>query len=216
MFTDVEFMTTKEKELVLKNWKRFIEDGLQRRHFTKRLYEHLHLHSGFVANFNVGGFYSVYFEAGQDIERFFEHFCNYKVLDDYSDINTAMREVYNKHKDAIKAQIENDITDRLNLLEVCVKRAKTDMEYAKRFLRKVRTEHTMKIAKVYDNQGKSFDRYTLLFEGRPDALGLSHNCESPQGFSQFGVAIEGRHLGREIPFKDLPQNVRLHVLQRTM
>jgi len=216
MFTETEFMTAKEKELVLKNWKKFIENGLQRRHFTKRLYEYLHLHSGYVANFNVSGFYSVYFEAGQDTERFFEHFYNYKVLDDYSDINTAMRKVYDKYKDAIKAQIEDDITDRLNLLEACVKRARTDMEYAKRFLRKVRIEQTLKIAKVCDNKGKSFDRYTIIFGGGSDALGLSHNCDSPQGFSQFGVAIDGRHPGREITFKDLPQNVRLHVLQRIM
>jgi len=72
----------------------------------------------------------------------------------------------------------------------------------------------MKISKVFDNGGATFDRYTIIFEDRPDALGLSGNCDSPQGFSQFGVAIEGRHLGKRISFKDLPENVRLHIYQR--
>lgn len=44
MFTDVEFMTAREKELVLKSWRAFLKQGLQKQHFTKRLYEHLHLH----------------------------------------------------------------------------------------------------------------------------------------------------------------------------
>ena len=72
----------------------------------------------------------------------------------------------------------------------------------------------MKIAKVYDNGGQTFDRYTIIFEGHPDALGLSENCDSPQGFSQFGVAVDGRHLGRQISFEDLPENVKRHTNQR--
>ena len=72
----------------------------------------------------------------------------------------------------------------------------------------------MKISKVFDNGGATFDRYTIIFEGRSDALGLSDNCDSPQGFSQFGVAIDGRHLGRQIAFADLPENVRLHIYER--
>ncbi len=72
----------------------------------------------------------------------------------------------------------------------------------------------MKISKVFDNGGATFDRHTIIFEGRSDALGLSDNCNSPQGFSQFGVVIEGRHLGRQIQFADLPENVRLHIYER--
>ena len=73
----------------------------------------------------------------------------------------------------------------------------------------------MKIAKVYDNGGQTFDRYTIVFERHPAALGLSDNCHSPQGFSQFGVAVEGWHLGKEMPFADLPENVRRHIRERT-
>jgi hypothetical protein len=72
----------------------------------------------------------------------------------------------------------------------------------------------MEIAKVYDNGGQTFDRYTITFKDSSDALGLSENCDSPQGFSQFGVAVDGRHLGRQISFEDLPENVKRHTNQR--
>lgn len=72
----------------------------------------------------------------------------------------------------------------------------------------------MEIAKVYDNGGQTFDRYTIIFKEHSEALGLSDNCDRPQGFSQFGVAIEGRHLGRQISSADLPENVRNHVHNR--
>lgn len=72
----------------------------------------------------------------------------------------------------------------------------------------------MEVVKVYDNSGQTFDRYTVIFNDRPDALGLSNNCDSPQGFSQFGVAIEGRHLDGQIQFADLPESVRLHIYGR--
>jgi len=72
----------------------------------------------------------------------------------------------------------------------------------------------VEISKVFDNGGQTFDRYTVIFKDRTEALGLSNNCDSSQGFSQFGVAIEGRHLGRQISFADLPENIRNHVRNR--
>ena len=143
MFTDVQFMTAKEKGLVLKNWKTFLQHGLKKEHFTKRLYNHLHLHCGFIAHYNIHGFYSTYFEAGQDTERFFQHFCSYSAQNyganiDYDDLNIAMRQVFSQYKGAIVAQIENDIDNRLNLLETCVKRARADRGFAKQLLDKVK------------------------------------------------------------------------------
>ncbi len=143
MFTDVEFMTAKEKELVLKNWETFLKQGLKKEHFTKRLYEYLHLHCGYIACYNQSGFYSAYFKAGQDIERFFEHFCtyitgNYGANVGYDDLNAAMRQVYEKYKNAIKKKAETDIAESLNLLEACVKRSRKDEKFARQFLSKVR------------------------------------------------------------------------------
>ena len=144
MFTDVEFMTAREKELLLKSWRAFLKQGLQKQHFTKRLYEHLHLHCGFIANFNIHGFYSTYFEAGQDTERFFEHFCdytarNYGANGDYDDVNTAMRQVYEEFKAEILSKADADITHSLDVLEACVERSRKDENFARQFLTKVRT-----------------------------------------------------------------------------
>jgi len=143
MFTNVEFMTAREKELVLKNWRTFLKHGLQKQHFTKRLYEHLHLHCGYIANFSRDGFYSTYFEAGQDTERFFEHFCTYTAGHyganvDYDDINTAMRQVYEEFKAEILTKAEADINHSLDVLEACVKRSREDEKFARQFLSKVR------------------------------------------------------------------------------
>ena len=99
MFTDAQFMTARDKQLVLRDWERFLQQGLARARFTKRLYQHLHLHCGFIAHYNIHGFYSEYFEAGQDTERFFEHFCsytaqNYGAYVEYDDLNRAMRDAF--------------------------------------------------------------------------------------------------------------------------
>jgi len=143
MFTDVQFMTAKEKGMVLKNWETFLKHGLKKQHFTKRLYEHLHLHCGFIAHLNVHGFYSTYFEAGQDTERFFEHFCTHTAANhgasiDYDDLNTAMRQVFDGFKAKILTKAEVDINHSLDVIEACVKRSREDKKFARQFLSKVR------------------------------------------------------------------------------
>ena len=74
---------------------------------------------------------------------------------------------------------------------------------------------------VYDNGGKTADRYTIVFdtmhEAKPNtytALGLSAQPSSPQGVSQFTTAMKGAHLGRRIHFVRLPANVQAHVRAR--
>lgn len=138
MFADVEFMTAKEKELVLKKWETFLKYSLQKKHFTKRLYDHLHLHCGFIAHYSRDGFYSTYFEAGEDTQRFFEHFCNHTTTMDYDDLNTAMQKVYSKHRDTIRKQTEDDVTERLKLLGAGLERANNDRVFAKKFLSELR------------------------------------------------------------------------------
>lgn len=77
----------------------------------------------------------------------------------------------------------------------------------------------MKIIACYDNGGKTFDRYTIVFDSYLDddmyeCLGLSSEPNSPQGFSQFDTCQMGEHLGRELNFEELPENVQKHVLGR--
>jgi hypothetical protein len=142
MFTDAEFMTAREKALVLKDWERFLRSRLRKTHFTKRLYEHLHLHCGFIAHYNIRGFYSEYFEAGADIERFFEHFCSYTAQNlgayaEYDDLHVAMRGAFDHHKASITQQVEEDVNRRIAVLETSVQRAKEDRGFAKRLLGKI-------------------------------------------------------------------------------
>ena len=143
MFIDAEFMTAQEKELVLKNWWTFLANGLKKEHFTKRLYNHLHLHCGYIANYNISGFYSTYFESGPDIENFFEAFMantaeHWGANVDYKDINDAMRQVYRQNATRIKQMIDADVENKLNVLDESIKRAKTDRQFGKELLRKLK------------------------------------------------------------------------------
>ncbi len=73
-FRASEFMTVREKELVLRSWVRFLKNGLRREDLTSRLYGHLILHCSFIAHYDCGGFYGTYFENGEDTLRFLSQF----------------------------------------------------------------------------------------------------------------------------------------------
>lgn len=70
----------------------------------------------------------------------------------------------------------------------------------------------MKIKAIYDNGGKSVDRYTVVYDalstvGRTDlfeSLGMSDNPTHPQGIGQHSACLPGAHLGKRIEFSDLP------------
>jgi len=143
MFTGVEFMTAQEKELVLKDWKTFLANGLKKEHFTKRLYNHLHLHTGFIAHYLICGFYSTYFESGPDVESFLKAFMTNTVHRrganvDYKDINDAMRKVYQQYAQRIRQMINADIDNKLGILEESIRRAKTDRQFGTELLRKLK------------------------------------------------------------------------------
>ncbi len=73
-FRDAEFMSGHEKELVLKAWVRFPKGGLRFGDFSRRLYEHLHLHCQFIAHYDRAGFYRTYFDRGEDTVRLLSQF----------------------------------------------------------------------------------------------------------------------------------------------
>lgn len=77
----------------------------------------------------------------------------------------------------------------------------------------------MSTLRIYDNGGKSFDRYTILpprwareyYSRRShlwSALASSDDPFHPQGFGQHVSAMAGKHLGRRIPFDQLPEPVQ--------
>jgi hypothetical protein len=126
VFRDSEFLSALEKHLVLRDWVRFLKRRLRIANFTRRLYEHLHLHCSFIAHYDRAGFYAEYFERGEDIVRFLSQFdgrgeCRSVEYGgtwwrdgDYADLNRAMVEEGAKCipaliENALKAQRERDL-----------------------------------------------------------------------------------------------------------
>lgn len=70
---------------------------------------------------------------------------------------------------------------------------------------------------VYDNGGKTFDRYTAVYmwqregNGLYGCIGMSEDPFHPQGFGQHSSAAPGRHLGKRIAYGDLPVECRMAI-----
>jgi len=73
-FGDAQFLSAREKTLVLKAWVRFLKNGLRSEDFSDRLYKHLINHCSFIAHYDRAGFYATYFENGEDTRRFLSQF----------------------------------------------------------------------------------------------------------------------------------------------
>lgn len=108
---DTKFLSAQEKDKVLRQWKLFLKSGLSKDKFTKALYNHLINHCSFIAHYDIHGFYSTYFEEGEDKVNFLSQFDNrngipmsveYRMISwytgpDYNDINSAMCRVASKY-----------------------------------------------------------------------------------------------------------------------
>ena len=70
--------------------------------------------------------------------------------------------------------------------------------------------------RIYDNGGRSLDRYTCVYgksyyqNGHKiyDAIGFSENPTHSHGFYQHTSAQLGRHLGKIIKLSNLPESAR--------
>jgi len=75
--------------------------------------------------------------------------------------------------------------------------------------------------RIYDNGGKTFDRYTAIFMDRNypctlntyECLGMSENPFYPQGFCQHSAAMPGQHLGKRIELSELPADCQKAIQQ---
>jgi hypothetical protein len=115
-FSDAQFMSAREKLLVLKAWARFLKNGLREEDFSDRLYTHLMLHCSFIAHYNRVGFYATYFENGADTKRFLAQFdkrgeCHsveyggsWWLNGDFEDLNRAMIEEASGYVPALMEQ----------------------------------------------------------------------------------------------------------------
>jgi hypothetical protein len=130
-----EFMTAKEKALVLRQWSSFLRSLLetdeervltdygflpkkQFHRFTKTLYRHLSLHCMFIAHYNRAGFFATYFVNPKDTIRFLgqfdastgfksvEHGSSLWVNDpSYSDVNRGMCDIFATMKEKLYAKL---------------------------------------------------------------------------------------------------------------
>jgi len=148
-FNDVEFMTAKEKQLVIKDWFKFLNqlasgnkkeviDNCGNRvpivfkDFTKRLYQHLTLHCSFIAHYSRYGFFETYFNEPESTQLFLKQFLEGKSIEygshwwlegDHADINHAMCEM--------AREIAGTIVD-----EKAIEQKNLDIERAKQLLEK--------------------------------------------------------------------------------
>ena len=132
---DVSFMTAKDKELILKQWETFIKNGMQLKHFTDRLYKHLSLHCGFIAHYDINGFYHTYFDNPSGITVFFDNLFNQRYLsEDYADLLEAMRIVYTTYQSKINMDNHNEVGSKLREIEEDLKLAQVSYSFALKFL----------------------------------------------------------------------------------
>lgn len=121
-FRDVEFMTAAQKAKVLKAWVAFLKSGLAEAKFTEALYKHLHMHCSFIAHYDKGGFYSVYFTTDAEATlRFLDQFdpdgigrsaelgaTHWRTHEDYRDLADAMREAARPLLAELRTKIKAD------------------------------------------------------------------------------------------------------------
>ena len=67
---------------------------------------------------------------------------------------------------------------------------------------------------IYDNQGETFDRITIVFNNKKtktkdcilyECIGAS---EDGRGFLQHTICMKGKHLGKKITFQELNKNLQ--------
>jgi hypothetical protein len=115
-------MTAQEKFFILKNWRKFINGGFQRRHFTKRLYDHLHLHCGFISHYDINGFYRTFFGnkpfLNPELKTFLGHFdpghkynFTWCFTGDFADLNNAMSKELEPHLPDIYKRIDTMVNN---------------------------------------------------------------------------------------------------------
>lgn len=79
------------------------------------------------------------------------------------------------------------------------------------------------VCKIWDNEGETFDRYTVAFRGYRDRgrmvypyIGASTRPFSPHGYGEHGWnddPLGGANLGKRVAFDTLPEDVQKFIIQ---
>jgi len=121
---------TKDEQLVLRQWGRFLDNGLARVKFISRLYKHLIGNCNFIAFYDKDGFYSYYFRSGgAAVCEFLSRFdlrgatrVDYWLRGDRGEVNRAMVSIAEPYLDslmgeAMERQRKSDLIDARRLLQ---------------------------------------------------------------------------------------------------
>jgi len=136
-----KFMRVDEKKAVLRDWERFVKSDFDRKYFTKKLYDHLHLHCSFIAHFVIHGFYATYFDNPERTTNFLKQFdkdYGYKSIEygtehwftgeDYHDLNSEMAYLLEPYKAKIYEGLKQN-TKEMKLKQI--ERLKREIEVIK-------------------------------------------------------------------------------------
>lgn len=87
--------------------------------------------------------------------------------------------------------------------------------------KKTQSDPMFKDVSVYDNGGKTFDRYTVVHDDKKSGdkhfYGMSHDPHGPQSFNQYAGSgadgyKEGPHLGKKL--KEIPEHLHKAIKER--
>ena len=153
-FTDTEFLSAKDKALIDKQWRTFCkwlsspnwlkqlennggsDYGLEApRIFTDRIYTHLHLHCGYIAHYNIHGFFSEYFNGKQ--ESLLSFLRQFNSWGEYTDISDAMMQTWQEYEKAIMQNAMAQDNGKFSALQQVVKEAENDPELKRTLVAKL-------------------------------------------------------------------------------
>ena len=97
-FEDVHYMAASEKTKIYKTFVSFLNNHFKESNFKKALYEHFHLHCGFIAHYNIKGFYSEYFNTAANFQKIAFNYSS-----DPSEYGCYVNETY-QGKDSLSAK----------------------------------------------------------------------------------------------------------------
>jgi len=119
VFSDGQYTKAKDKELIYKALVNFIKNDFAQGKFTKSLYTHLSLNFGFIAHYDLHGFYQKRFadpegriKTYESISRAAGHDLN---KEDCGDLNRAIKELVVKNE--VKFVNDAEELKKKNMLE---------------------------------------------------------------------------------------------------
>jgi hypothetical protein len=122
------YLTANIKEKLVKEFEKFILSGFQKTKFTKALYKHLSLNFGFIAHYDLNGFYEARFADPIGRVQTFTSIIDASLwcfkdenTGGNADLNTAIREIALKYAPTVngdaKEQRKKDLREQIATLQ---------------------------------------------------------------------------------------------------